>query len=100
VSELQFHHLVLSMIGLAGILWFFGSARLGELWSSPKRAIVGIVSGLIYLAQALSAFANLANASSLELFGFLGCTLGCFGVARIMSGGAISFRRGATSTEA
>ena len=33
----------------------------------------------VFLVQALSAFPSLAGATSAELFGFCGCTLGCLG---------------------
>jgi hypothetical protein len=85
VTELQFHHLILASMGIAGILWFHGAYRLPRSWSPIKRFLLGIGSGLGYLLPALSAFANLSSASSLELFGFVGCLLGCFGAARIMS---------------
>ena len=86
MGEAQFHHIIATMVGVAGVLWFFGAFNSRHVWSRPKRALLGICSGLVFLTQALGAFTALSSASSLELFGFIGCTLGCLGAARIMSG--------------
>jgi hypothetical protein len=88
VAESQFHHFILSTMGVAGIIWFYAIPHARHVWSQSRRSFVGIGSGLIYVTQALSAFTSLSNASSLELFGFIGCVLGCLGAARTMTDGA------------
>jgi hypothetical protein len=100
VSELQFHHVILSAIGIAGIVWFFAIPTARKLWSQPKRIFIGLASGLVYVTQALTAFANLSNASSLELFGFVGCVLGCLGAARTMGDAPVAIRGSAIAHEA
>jgi hypothetical protein len=92
MGELQFHHLILSALGVTGIIWFYAIPYSREAWSQPKRTFIGIGSGLVYLAQALSAFTMLSNASSLELFGFIGCVLGCLGGVRTFSDRPANFR--------
>ena len=81
----QFHHIIITIAGVAGVLWFFGAFHSRPVWSWPKRTLLGMCSGLVFLTQALGAFTALSSASSLELFAFIGCTLGCLGAARIMS---------------
>jgi hypothetical protein len=91
VSELHFHQSVLSLAGVAGIVWFFATFNSQILWRQGRRVLVGILSGLVYLELALSAFPNLSNASSAEIFGFIGCVLGCLGAARFMSVETLGF---------
>ena len=100
MPESQFHHLILSALGVTGIIWFYAIPHSRQLWSQAKRNFVGIGSGLIYVTEALSAFTSLSSASSLELFGFLGCVFGCLGAARAMGDTAATFRDSATSHEA
>lgn len=95
MAEQQFHHIILTMVGVAGMLWFFGALNSRNVWSWLKRVLLGIFSGLVFLTQALGAFTGLSSASSLELFGFIGGTLGCLGAVRIMSEAAVT-SRGAT----
>jgi uncharacterized membrane protein HdeD (DUF308 family) len=85
VAEQPFHHIILTMVGVAGMLWFFGALNSRNVWSWRRRVLLGILSGLIFLTQALGAFTSSSSASSLELFGFIGCTLGCLGAVRIKS---------------
>jgi len=91
VSELHFHQGVLSLAGVAGILWFFAAINSQVLWRRGRRLFVGILSGLVYLELALTAFTNLSNASSAEVFGFIGCVLGCLGAARFISAETFAF---------
>ena len=89
MNELQLHDVLLSMAGVAGVLWFFGAYHERLLWYKPRRAFLGTTFGFIFLVQTLSAFAHLSGASSVELFGFIGCMLGCFGAVRIMIDDAV-----------
>lgn len=97
MSGLQFHSVVLAVIGVAGILWFQGARRLPLSWSPLRRTFLGVVSGLVYLAPVLSAFANLSSASSLELFGFIGGLLGCLGAVRMLADATDPIHRGANA---
>ena len=99
MSESLFHHFVLSIIGVTGILWFYATDHLPKVWSQPRRVFVGTMIGLVYLVQAMSAFDNLSNASSMEIVGFIGCILGCLGAARMMNNTPTSPRDGATSAK-
>lgn len=92
MAESQFHHVILSTMGVVGIIWFYAIPHSRNLWSQSRRTFVGIGSGLVYVIQAFGAFTSLSNASSLELFGFVGCVLGCLGAARTMSDGPATFR--------
>jgi hypothetical protein len=92
VAELQFHHTILSVIGIVGIVWFFGALHLPEVWSRSRRLVVGIAGGAIYVVQACGASPILSSASSLELFGFIGCIVGALNAARIMGDTGIPSR--------
>jgi hypothetical protein len=83
MTELSFHHVILAMMGVAGLLWFCASLYERHLWSKRRRLLVSLILGCIFLNETLGAFASLANASSLELFGFIGCFLGCLGAVRL-----------------
>jgi hypothetical protein len=89
VSEMLFHHIILSIIGVAGFLEYYATYHLPKVWSKPKRVYLGITAGLTYLWQGMVAFNGLANASSLEILGFIGCILGCLGSVRMMCGEVI-----------
>src|ERR1700687_3123564 len=93
MTESQFNHLILSVIRVIGILWFYALPQSSQGWSQSRRPLVEIASALISAVQAVGAFTSLSNVSSLELFGFIGCVLGCLGAARTMSDGAVAFRR-------
>jgi hypothetical protein len=99
VAESQFHHLILSTMGVVGIIWFYAIPHSRQLWSQSRRTFVGIGSGLVYVVQALGAFSSLSNASALELFGFVGCVLGCLGAARAMADGPAIFSGSKSSYE-
>jgi hypothetical protein len=99
VAESQFHHIILSTMGVVGIIWFYAIPHSRQLWSQSRRTFVGIAGGLVYVVQALGAFTSLSNASSLELFGFIGCVLGCLGAARTMSDGPATFNNTKSSYE-
>ncbi len=81
MDEIQWHHFVLLVAGISGVLCFFGAGPVSQLWSKPKRVLLGIGFGGFYVSQLVSAFTNLSGASSLEVFAFIG---GSFGAARIM----------------
>jgi len=83
-NELSFHHAVLVSIGIAGTLWFFAASFEHRVWSQRKRVFLLIGSAPIYVYQALGAFGALSQASSLELFGFIGCVLGVLGAVRLV----------------
>src|SRR5258706_14445711 len=99
MAELQFHHLVLSLAGVAGIVWFYAAPQERHLWSRRGRLFIGIALGFVFLTQAVGAFASLSTASSLDLFGFIGCMLGCLGAVRLVSDVALTPRGAATSRE-
>jgi len=84
--EISFHDFVLSAMGAAGVLEFYGTYRLPRQWSPRRRVFLGIVAGLTYFWQAIVAFKVLSNASSLEILGFVGCVLGCLGAVRMLGG--------------
>ncbi len=93
MTELQFNHLILSVIGVAGILWFYAMPQSSQGWSQSRRSVVGIASGLVYVIQAASAFTSPGQRIPLQLFGFIGCVLGCLGAARTMSDGVLTLGR-------
>jgi len=99
VAELQFHHVVLSLASVAGIPWFYSAFQERHLWSRRRRIFIGIALGFVFLTQTLSAFTSLSSASSVELFGFIGCMLGCLGAVRLISHVAITPRGASTSHE-
>jgi hypothetical protein len=76
VNPQSFHHLVLALVGIAGLLWFCAVQRAPYPWQPARRIFVALVMAAVFFAQASEAFTSLANASSLELFGFAGCLLG------------------------
>jgi hypothetical protein len=88
MDEVAFGHLVLSVLGVSGVLEYYGTRRVREFWPAGKCLLVGIGAAPTYLAGALLAFTSLSGASSLQLFGFLGCVLGLLGAVRLMADGA------------
>jgi hypothetical protein len=76
VNELSFHHVVLTLVGAAGLVWFGAVRHTQNPWPAARRIFVALTMAAVFFAQALEAFASLASASSLELFGFAGCMLG------------------------
>jgi uncharacterized membrane protein HdeD (DUF308 family) len=84
MNELSFHHAILALAGVAGTLEFFGAFFERHAWSHRKRFFLLVCAGPFYLYQALNAFETLSLASSLELFGFIGCVLGCLGAVRLV----------------
>jgi len=88
MPDSPFHHLMLAILGIAGILEYYGTLHLPAVWqkqSARKRVFLGVTAGIVYVTQSLNAFASLSGASSLELFGFLGCLLGCLASVRMMA---------------
>jgi pimeloyl-ACP methyl ester carboxylesterase len=79
MDEFGFHKVVLVGMGISGLFWFIAALRAKDSWSAARRAFVGAVSFLVYLVQSLQAFPAAGQASAAELFGFLGCCLGCAG---------------------
>ncbi len=85
MSEQFFEHVILTIMGVAGVLDFCGTLRLPHPWTARKGVFIGVVGALIFLWKALGAFSSLSSASSVELFGFIGCMLGILGSTRIIS---------------
>jgi hypothetical protein len=85
LDELGFQHLILCVLGVSGLLEFYGTRRARDFWSPRRCLAVGICSAPTYLAGALVAFPSLSGASSLQLFGFIGCALGLLGAVRLMA---------------
>lgn len=83
MTKVQWHQIFLSLLGVGGIMEFFGTYQLSKVWSKSKRVFLGSFAGLIYVSQAVVALPALMGASSLEIFGFVGCILGSFGAARM-----------------
>jgi hypothetical protein len=84
MNELAFHHYVLVVAGVAGILEFFAVFFERHPWSRRKRVFLLLCAGPFYLYQTVNAFQSVAGASSLELFGFVGCLLGCLGAVGLV----------------
>ena len=87
MNELPFHHLILAVFGIAGLMEFASSMYETHwlLWSRRRRFVIAICFAPNYLYQALFAFQRFSDASSLELLGFCGCLLGLFAAARMFS---------------
>jgi hypothetical protein len=83
MSEVLFRHLILAVGGVAGILEFFGAFFETHPWSRRKRIALMVCSGPWYLYLALTAFSTFSEASSLEIFAFVGATMGCLGAVRM-----------------
>ena len=86
MNEELFRHLILAVGGVAGILEFIGAFFETHPWSRRKRVLLLVCSGPYYLFVALTAFSSFSEASSLEIFGFIGATLGCLGAVRLVCG--------------
>jgi len=88
MNETAIHQVFLCILGVAGILEYYGTRHRPAVWkkqSPRKRAFLGVTAGIVYVTQSLNAFGSLSGASSLELFGFLGCVLGCLASVRMMA---------------
>lgn len=83
MSIVQWQHLLLAVLGISGILEYYGAQKLPVAWSKRKRVYLGAFSAIFYVTQILNAFTSLMQASALELFGFVGCFLGCLGAVRV-----------------
>ena len=99
-NELFFHQAVLAVAGIAGILEFFGAFFEYHPGSRRKKAFIAVCAGLFYVYFALGAFESLSNASSLELFGFFGCVLGCLGAVRLLCPDSPSSQRARSAADA
>ena len=87
MNELPFHHLILAMFGIAGLMEFASSMYETHWlsWSRPRRVVIALCLAPNYLYQALFAFQRFSDTSSLELLGFCGCVLGLFAAVRMFS---------------
>jgi hypothetical protein len=79
MTEVGFHTVILVAMGIVGLAWLAVAVRAEERWPTGKRIFIGSCMFFNFLLQALSAFPSVAAATSAELFGFIGCTLGCLG---------------------
>jgi hypothetical protein len=85
MAELPFHDLILTMIGISGLLQYYGSIEGLKAVANHWRVLIGLSGIPIYVFEAIGAFPLLSNASSLQLFGFFGCILGTLGSMKIFS---------------
>ena len=87
MNELPFHHLILAVFGITGLMELASSMYETHWlsWTRRRRVVIALCFAPNYLYQALFAFQRFSDASSLELLGFCGCLLGLFAAARMVS---------------